>query len=731
MKIKIVTLAFLFTFLNLTAQQKNIDVAKISNTSKIKIDGALDDEAWGKASPSGKFWEQFPSDTNIAHDQTEIRMLYDDKYLYIGAKVYTSGSDFNTISLMRDYKGSANDAVHFLFDTYDDNNNAFYFGVTPFGVVRDGLLSRGGVKGEEFLDFFWDTTWIAESKIYDDRYEVELRIPFFAFRYNDNVKKWGFNSYRNDVQTQVNSTWCPIPITQELQNLGYSGTMTFEKPVKKSRTPFSIIPYALVSGDQDSMDGDGKFEVNPGIGADVKIPIGSTLNLDLTVNPDFSNTSVNQGKTNTTRFELDFPEQRQFFLDNSDLFSGFGYNKQANPFYSRRIGFAKDTLGNDIQNDILAGARLSGKIGEDFRIGFLNVQTAEDAKNEVPSNNNMVLALQQKVFDKSNVSFIFTNRQSVGDYEYVETADIFNRVAGIDYNYYSKNNLWTGNAYFHKSFTKDAGNDDNSWGGILTYNSKTFLSETSIRSIGEDFRADLGFIKRTNSFVVNEKIGPVFYPKNENITGIGVFFKTTGEFVKSTGENTDHNFGGLMYIKFKNSSVFRSEFQHQFIRLDSPFDPLRTGVGEIPIGDYTTWNWYVKFNSNTAKTISTQSRIQVGTYYNGTKTSGEFKLDYRIQPYFNTSLVANFDYIELPYDADTIMYIGPQFEFTFTRNIFWTTDVQYNSQDETFGMNSRLQWRFRPLSDLFLIYTDGYNTMDEINHISRSIFLKATFWLNI
>lgn len=341
--------------------------------------------------------------------------------------------------------------------------------------------------------------------------------------------------------------------------------------------------------------------------------------------------------------------------------------------------------------------------------------------------------MQHTIFKKSNIGFIFVNRQTFDDYEYVDPVNEYNRVAGLDYNYFSKSNKWTGNSYFHKSFTKGTGNNDYSFGGKLNYNSRKFLSETSFRYIGEDFKADLGFIKRTNNMAVNYKTGPLFYPKNENINTVGLFFKTTGEFAADSGENLDHNFGGLFFVDFINQSSARLEAQYQYTYVTQPFDPLnKDGEGtEIGIGDYNYAYFFTKYNSNKTKLFYYSALIHLGSYYNGYKYTGEFELNYRVQPIFNTTLVANVDYIDLPYGQDAIYYIGPRFEFTFTKSIFWTTDIQSNSQDNTFGINSRLQWRYKPLSDLFLIYTSGYRTGEETQPLSKGIFLKGTFWLNI
>ena len=731
--LKTVVIGLLLIVNTLSAQEKSITVKYLSS-EEIKIDGVLDEPIWQTVTSSGDFWEHFPADKNLAKDQTEIKMIFDHKFLYISAKVYTVGDDYNMISLMRDYTSGANDNINFLFDTFSDRNNAFYFSVTPFGVVKDGLLSRGGVEGNKNIDLNWDTFWEAEAKIYDGYYIVELKIPSFAFKYSDHAKSWRFNCYRNDPQSQINTTWAQIPRNRKIQDLGFMGTMVFEEPLEKSRNPIAIIPYALynLNRDFDTDTKDSKLNA----GGDVKLPIGSSSNLDLTFNPDFSSTNINEGSTNITRFELNLPEQRQFFLDNSDLFSSFGKEKQTTPFYSRRIGYGKDTLKNDIEVPIIAGARFTGKINDDLRIGVINVQTASDDNNNIPSNNNLVIAVEQQVFKKSNISAFFINRQATDAPDYVKEKEMYNRVFGADFNYFSENNRWDGKVYLHKSYTPEAGNKDMSAGGYLNYNSRKFISEGNMRYIGGDFKSDLGFIKRTNTAMFNDKFGPKFYPKNEKINMIGTFFLGGIDWQPSTSKITDWNYSFLYFMKFKNQTELRVEYTRKYTYLDKPFDPTKVpGAVPLPVGDYKYGDLFIKYNSDNSKLFSYVAEVRGGTYYSGNKYTGKLTLRYRVQPYFNTYLKATYDYITLPDphpDATSIVYVGPRFEFTFTKNLYWTTDVQFNSQNEYLGINSRVQWRYRPLSDLFLIYTDGYTSeSDNFSPVSRSIFLKVVFWLNI
>ena len=194
----------------------------------------------------------------------------------------------------------------------------------------------------------------------DTCYTSEIVIPLTSFKFKEGETKWRFNSYRFDNQSNETSTWANIPQNQNIFGLGFMGNMVFEQPLGKSRTPLALIPYVNGSALKDFEEGNTTNKVS--VGGDAKISIGNSMNLDITVNPDFSQVEVDDQVTNLTRFEVSLPEKRQFFIDNNDLFGSFGDSRDANPFFSRRIGIAKDTADNTIENKIIGGVRLSGKL---------------------------------------------------------------------------------------------------------------------------------------------------------------------------------------------------------------------------------------------------------------------------------------------------------------------------------------------------------------------------------
>ncbi|MGB5666594.1 MAG: DUF5916 domain-containing protein, partial [Maribacter sp.] len=303
-------------------QNKSFTVRYLSNSENIiNPDGVLDEAIWETAESAHDFWEYFPIDSIQARQQSEIKMLYDDNYLYIGIIVKAAGRNYKVQTLKRDFTAGDSDNITMLFDTFNDGTNAFLFGINPFGIQREGLVSGGGNDLRGF-SISWDTKWKGDSKMYDDYFTSELVIPLTAFKFKEGETKWRFNSYRFDTQSNETSTWMKIPQNQNVFGMTYMGDMIFEKPLGKSSTPMAIIPYVNAISEKDFETRDSFDNVK--FGGDAKVSIGNSMNLDITINPDFSQVEVDNQVTNLTRFEISLPEKRQFFVDNSDLFSSFG-----------------------------------------------------------------------------------------------------------------------------------------------------------------------------------------------------------------------------------------------------------------------------------------------------------------------------------------------------------------------------------------------------------------------
>ncbi|PQB05153.1 DUF5916 domain-containing protein [Aureitalea marina] len=712
----------------LWGQTKEVTVKYID--TPITLDGSLDEPAWEAVEPATDFWQYFPTDSVQSRNQSEIRFLFDDKNLYVGIKVNAIGNDYVVPSLRRDFRAGGSDNITLMFDTFNDGTNAFLFGTNPEGVRREALVSGGGTELRGFTTS-WDTKWYAETVKYDGYYISEWIIPLFAFKFREGETRWRFNSYQFDTQDNERNTWINIPQNQFIFNLAYMGDMVFERPLGKNKSPISLIPYINGLAGQD-LEGDDKF-TDFKFGGDAKFTIGSSLNLDLTVNPDFSQVEVDQQVTNLTRFEINLPERRQFFIENSDLFADFGNARNANPFFSRRIGIAQDTAGNTIQNDIIAGARLSGKLNNNFRIGLLNVQTVSDEENEIPSNNNTVVALQQKVFSRSNISFLFVNRQATSDEDFLEPEEEYNRVVGLDYNLANADNSWNGKFYVHKAFTPGVDQDDWSTGFRLQYNSNTWRIRGSALYVGENFNSDLGFIRRKDILRADPQIEYLLFPKGSfinrhtfGIVPIGVW-RPNEDF-----KLADSNIILRWDAELRNTGQMSARIFNRYTYLFGEFDPsISDGIPLPAMTDYSYTSVQLEYRSDQRKVLSFRVNPTFGEFFNGNIITVQGEINYRAQPYFNLAIQARYDKIDLPqpYSDNDIWLIGPRIDVTFSKSIFWNTFIQYNSNIDNVGINSRLQWRFAPLSDLFLVYNDNYFTGDVFYPRFRTINLKVTYWL--
>lgn len=723
---------FLISFLSFSQQNKSFTVKYTSES--ITLDGVPDEAVWAMAESASDFQQYFPSDSIPAKNPTEIKMLYDDTNLYVGMTVKSIGNDWVIQSLKRDFRASTSDGVTLLFDTFNDGTNAFLFGVNPLGVQREALISGGGQDIRGFSTS-WDVKWKAEAQTHENYYSAEFIIPLTSFKFKEGQTKWRFQSYRFDMQTNERSVWYNVPQNQIVINLAFMGDMEFERPLGKSKTPMALIPYVNAISEKDFVDNDGKNNFK--VGGDAKLSIGNGMNLDITLNPDFSNVEVDDIFTNLTRFEISLPERRQFFVDNNDLFGGFGGGRDANPFFSRRIGIAKDTADNSIENRILGGVRLSGKLNENWRLGLLSIQTDEDIENEIASNNNTMLVLQKKVFSRSNIGMFFINRESFKDYDFVEREDDYNRVLGVDYNLATADNRWFGKFYAHKSFQPDDNEGNFSTGTFLGRNSKYFNAFADIVYIDEDFRSDLGFIRRTDIVKSATSAEVVFWPKSEIINNYG--FELFPIITWRPGldyQKTDHDIMASFKMDFQDQSQLELGFSnaYTFLSASDDFDPTNTDGGlTLPNNLGYHYNSVgFSYESNRAQVLSYEVESKIGRFFNGNLFSFQGLVALRIQPKALISMQINYDDIALPapYSSAKYWLLSPKVDITFSKSVFWSTLVQYSNQRDNLGVNSRLQWRFAPLSDLYLVYNDNY-FVNGFAPRYRSINLKLTYWLNI
>lgn len=748
--------------------QKNEEKYQLTinkTTETLKLDGVLDESAWAGADVANNFYLSFPFDSSYAKPefQTEVKVLFDQNYIYIGAICYQKKEDIIISSLKRDFEGGVSDVFTVNFDTFKDNLNGFQFAVNPFGVQREGLIQGGS----EVLNY-WDNKWYSQVKIHDNYWVVEMAIPFKTLRYkvSGGENSWRVNFGRMVLKYNQISTWGPVPRNFSPVNLAFAGKLNWEVSPPKPGVNVSLIPFVSATSSRDfprdktTLEPRKSTSDNVGaIGLDAKIGITPSLNLDLTVNPDFSQVEVDRQQTNLSRFELFFPERRQFFLENSDLFGMFGF-PNTRPFFSRRIGITRNPRNGMAQRvPIMAGARLSGKLNDDWRIGLMNMQTrkVDFGDNEVlPAANYSVGVLQRKLFKRSSIGGIFVNKQfdfSNLTEQQTDRFDRFNRVGGLELNLNSNDSRFESETYYHHSFSPEQKKDAGSFAHYMGYNHPNLEIGLGVLRIGENYRADVGYVPRTGIWDIYRPVTFIFNPKSKNVAkrinafGFGI---DGADVINLRGKLLDSENEFFAFVNNANGAELFAFYGMSFTHLFDAFDPTNASdnpnpdmyrnVMELPVGDYRYFYQGIGYQSSLRHKLYGFGEYKWGNYFNGKGQFAEVSLTYRLQPYGTLSLDGEFSKIALPLPYNSVKYwlLGPRAEMAFSKSVFTSMFFQYNSQTNNTNINARFQWRFKPVSDLFLVYTENYFAEAIPNYRvnawtpkDRAITLKMTYWLNL
>lgn len=747
---------FLFITVSLISQNnaENYQIRVKKSTEAIKLDGVLNEPAWQTGSEKADhFILNFPNDTAFSPWTTEARLTFDDKNLYIGIVCRERRADYTVQSLRRDFGGGTTDVINVIFDPSKDGLNGFIFSVSPLNVQREALISSG-----ENMAFEWDNKWYSAVQNFDDHWTVEMSIPFKTLRYNvsEGENSWGLQFLRAKIKDFEASVWAPVPFQYSNLNLSFLGRLIWDTPPPKSGASVSLIPYMIGSTavnyqrDPNSLEITDKHRDWAGnFGGDAKIGLTPGLNLDLTINPDFSQVEVDRQVPNLSRFELFFPETRQFFLENRDLFAMYGF-PSTRPFFSRRIGLARNPVtGLNEKVPILAGARLSGKLTDDLRVGLLNMQTQRrdwDTSAVLPAANFSVVTLQQKVFSRSIMSGFIVNKNNFTD-NLSETQkkdwQPWNRVAGLEYNLYSKDNRWEGEAYYHRSFSPDAKQRGATAATFLGYRDRVFNVNLGYFRVDSNYTAEAGFVPRKGVQGMYPGFGFRLYPKYgwaaDHITNFS--FGTSGSLTFGlNGISTDRDVSLYTKVDFVDLSQINVSVFNTFVYLFEPFDPSNTDKPKLPAGAYNNYGALAEYTTGTSNDFQGSVSLNYAGFYTGTIFSSEGQLAYRWQPIGRFSLQYSYNQIRLPepYASANFLILGPRVEFSFRRDLFLSAFFQYNTQFNNFNLNARIQWRFAPVSDVFLVYTDNSyaeqipNTpVRAFSPKNKAVVLKVVYWLNL
>ncbi len=718
-----------------TNYQKDFQLHIAKSTDIIKVDGELNEASWQNAKPIKNFWLHDPTDTGYAKRNTEIRATYDANFLYLGIISYDT-SYYVIQTLKRDVDPGKSDGIGVVIDPVNAKTNGFLFVTNPYNVQAEDLLS-GGFSGDDEISFSWDNKWFSQTTRHNDHWIAEMAIPFKTLRYEAGKTIWGINFIRADLKNNEYSTWTRIPRNYPFYDFGYNGAMVWDAPPPPPGRNISVIPYVTAAATGNREDGE-KPDRESDQGFDAKIALSSKMNLDLTVNPNFSQVEVDKQVTNLTRFNIFFPERRTFFIENADLFTQYGF-PGSTPFYSRTIGLDKD--GNRIP--IYGGIRLTGNLDNKTRLGILSMQTGK--KGDFAAQNYSAFSVARRVLKRSTIKAYYMGREAFMSEQKKKDnpLDRYGRNAGVEASFTNNKGDLQSWFAFHQSWKYKITSDNHFYYGGTGYSGRKISAFVNYSVTGTNYYTDMGFVQRIENYDAARdttirlgykslftNVSYKMYPKTGSINNHSINFNS--DIVWNPNGSFNERIVEILYlVKFKNTGEFRFGINNQETHLQFPTS--FTDDVPLPIGTYRFTNYGAKYRSDIRSKFNLETGIKAGSFYNGDLIQYTLALAYRTQPWGNFSVMFEMDNLKFPYPygKTDLFLVAPRIEINFSNNLYWTTFIQYNTQQNNFNINSRFQWRFKPMSDVFLVYTDNYFSEPFLKNRNRAIVIKMNWWLNL
>ncbi len=715
------------------------------------VDGRVDEAAWSEAEPASNFIQQQPDEGRPSTERTEVRVLYDGRTLYLGIICFDSEPDKIVVTQgRRDAELQNSDSVQVVFDTFDDDQNAFLFGTNPLGIEYDGQVaaegqiggappaatgafggSGGATQRGQMLGFNknWDADWTVKSQITERGWETEMAVPLRTLRYDGGAnRRWGINVMRNIRRKNEQAFLAPIPRAYNIYRISLAGDLTgLDLP---GRRDLRAVPFGIVGASEDRTRRENQVNSLTDAGLDVKWGITPKLTTDFTVNTDFAQVEADEEQVNLTRFDLFFPEKRPFFLENAGTFQ-FGQPQEVDLFFSRRIGLGRagDPIG------ILGGARLSGKVGS-YNVGLMNMQT-ELTRDEVtgrlvaPANNFTVTRVQREFHRRSNYGAIFVNREGTGE---PAGAASFNRSYGLDTALAVSDDLKVFAFLAGTSSPAPLGTD---YAGrlYLDYRSDLWEIRGGYTQVGERFNPEAGFVPRVG--YLRPDIFVQFGPEPKER------FRWIRKFSPHVNAQNYYGFDGELQserwhihffeIQQSNGGRFGIALNHAADRPTLPFIVYSGRDGQrvvIPPALYSWDEWSPQFSTDPSRPVYISSMFTLGGFYDGSREQYNVDLGVQCGGRFQANLGYIRNNVDLPYGKFSTDLMRVRSTYSFTPRMLLQALIQYNSQIAQVSSNIRFAWLSRTGTGLFVVYNDNRDTFvpfeDDPSLLGRALIIKYT-----
>ncbi len=682
--------------------QPVIDAVKISTPPV--IDGHVKEAVWESAFVVDEFYQREPNEGAPVSEKTEFLVCYDSDYIYFGIRCWDDPRKITAKEMARDVSLGNDDRIQIILDTYLDQRNGYWFQIGPRGSIGDALISENGAA----FNKEWDGLWTGKATITDYGWEAELAIPFKTMGFDKSNTRWGIKFIRHIVNNVESSYWPEANLNTRKFQVSDAAILDGIQDITQG-IGLDISPY-LVTG-LDTKKGEKGDPVLTG-GMDLFYQISPSLRSSLTINTDFAETEVDDRQINLTRFNLHFPEKRDFFLNGASYFQ-FGIEgddespvaKSIIPFFSRRMGLDE----NGMPIPINYGAKLTGQV-DNWNIGMLHIND----RRESGPNNFSVARLSRNLGKQSSVGIIGTYGNAIEEES--------NLLTGADLKL--STSVFQGNKnaslflFGLKSNTQNLKGNDETWGAQFSYPNDLVKARLGHHQIGKNFVAGMGFIPRTN---IKETYGEFEFGPRPNKWGImqlqfGGSFNNILNRETNVTETREFKFKPLGIRLFSGEEISYSVNNQQETLLHD-FNIFENIV--IPQKGYQWWRHELELETKGARNLWGEATYGFGSFYSGNRQDIELEANWKVAvPFFvGGKFIQN--RVELPQGNFTANIYQANANILFSPDITLYNFIQYDNASNSAGWQSRFQWILQPGNEIIIAWntlfmqTDGPFFMDE------------------
>ncbi len=725
----------------------SLQALQLSETAELDLDGQILEEIWEMAVPITDFTQQEPVEGGVPSEKTEIRVLFDQDNLYIGAIIYDDPEGILAYQLERDAMLSTDDRFMWILDTFRDGRTGYFFEINAAGLMGDGLMagggsSRGGGGGGHYgggSSKAWDGIWEAQTSRRPDGWSAEIRIPFRTLNFDPYADEWGINFQRTIRRKNEEILWRGWRRTEGLRRPIFAGTLTGLKGLSQGlgleAVGSSIASYRNTPGDTEPTT------YPRDMGFDVNYSITPSLRASFSMNTDFAEVESDNRRVNLTRFPMRFPERRDFFLEGSGVFS-FASRSSPSPFFSRNIG-----LNSGRQIPIKYGARTTGQIGK-YEVGFYQIGTGAESwtvnevLSSVPEEQFTVARVKRRILEQSTIGAIYTRRATDAAQDGTTLVDD-RHTAGVDLQLNSRSFMGNNNVEMETFFvwnsnpdpTETHSTEDLSAHGVrINFPNDVWSGHLSYRQFGSEYKPAVGFVARNGFRRMEPRLG--FSPRPASIDWIRKFdfsaqFRNMTELGTGILEEREWSLKPLG-IEFESGDRFNFDATQKYEYLNRSYQ-VSEGI-YLTEGEYSTWDYRLSGNTAGRRKVSLYGGLSFGEFWNGHKVGYGGRVTIKPAPGFTVALNTQINDVSLPQGDFTANLYEIEGKWQASPWVSTVTQVQYDEQSDLFGLFSRLRWIVKPGNEVYFVYTHNWQNLStsilenpELVTLSRGASAKMNY----